>query len=177
MNKLSSEHIVAVVRNRGKILWYRSPREFWIMDLEKCKKDFFDKGYHDPILDFDFRDGISIVDSETKDSFLRYMEKYEIDKNDLSKELANRYQSAESWWDVGDLFPIVFIDFDLERVGAFYPGGIPMERYAPSGWKGEFIDFSTEYPENIFPERDKFWIKKGCDLLKLLNERASKADG
>lgn len=176
MTNLNSEKIIAVVRNNGKISWYRSERELWVLDLNKWRKDFTSKGYNVPVSRANFRNGISIVNVNTKDDFLQYMSKYKIDKDELSRELAERYQNAESWWDVGDLFPIIFVDFDMKQVGAFYPGGIPLERYVPSYWKSEFIDFANEYPDIIFPEEEKFWIKKGCNLLQLLNERASKVD-
>jgi hypothetical protein len=176
MNNFSTEKIVAVVRNNGKISWYRSERELWILDLNKWRKEFIDKGYELSNIKGGFRNGIFVVDTNTKDKFLQYMSKYEIDRDELSRELAERFHTAKSWWDVGDLFPIIFVDFDMKQVGAFYPGGIPMERYVPNNWNGKFIDFATEYSKTIFPDEDKFWIKEGCDLLKILNERASKAD-
>jgi len=81
--------------------------------------------------------------------------------------------SARSWWDVKDLFPIMFVNFENCKVGAFYPDGVSMERYLPDGWKGEFVDFANEYPDDIFPVEEKFWIKKGCDILALLNKRGA----
>ena len=47
--------------------------------------------------------------------------------------------------DVKELFPIMFVNFDERKVGAFYYDGIRMERYIPDGYKGEFIDFANEY--------------------------------
>jgi hypothetical protein len=101
------------------------------------------------------------------------MSPFEISKDELSLELAKRYGSAKSWWDVGDLFPIMFVDFDNAKVAAFYANGTPMERYIPDNWDGEFIDFANEYPESIFPNKEKFWIKGDSDLLKILNERGA----
>lgn len=46
-----------------------------------------------------------------------------------------------------------------------------MERYAPDGWDSEFVDFANAYSEYIFPESEKFWMEKGVDMLKCLNER------
>ena len=98
---------------------------------------------------------------------------YEVEPDALAKELAKRYQTARSWWDVGDLFPIMFVDFDRREVGAFYSQGVAMERYVPDGWTGRFIDFATEYPEEVFPTSSKFWVKGGVDLLALLNKRGA----
>jgi hypothetical protein len=91
----------------------------------------------------------------------------------LSLELAKRYSSAQSWWDVQDLFPIMFVDFDQCKVAAFYADGTPMERYVPDGWEGRFIDFANDYPEDIFPTSSKFWVKGDSDLLALLNQRGA----
>lgn len=49
-----------------------------------------------------------------------------------------------------------------------------MERYIPDGWTSEFEDFAIDYPENIFPSRNKFWIKGDSNLLEILNIRGSK---
>lgn len=67
----------------------------------------------------------------------------------------------------------MFVDFDQREVGAFYSQGAAMERYVPDGWTGRFIDFATEYPEEVFPASSKFWVKGGSDLLALLNKRGA----
>jgi len=36
-----------------------------------------------------------------------------------------------------------------------------------------FIDFATEYPEEVFPASSKFWVKEGVDLLEILNKRGA----
>ena len=174
MTETNAENIVAVVRNNGEIFWYRSPSELWVLDYLKWKQDFEKQGYSIPDLYKELREGISIVNQTTKDKFLAFMKPYLVHKNELSKELAIRYQTANTWWDVKDLFPIIFVDFDRESVGAFYtPGNTPMERYAPEAWSSEYIDFANDYPEEIFPEEDKFWVKRGSDLLKLLIDRGA----
>jgi hypothetical protein len=167
------ETVVIVIRYQNKISWYRSDRDLWVLDLNKWRDDFLSRGYAVPNFSDNYRFGISIVNQETVQIFLNNMSTFEISKDELSIELARRYTSAESWWDVMDLFPIMFVDFDNSSVAAFYPEGTPMERYIPDGWTGEFIDFADEYPEELFPEEDKFWIKGDADLLKLLNERAA----
>lgn len=82
-----------------------------------------------------------------------------------------QFKSAQSWWDVGFLFPIAFIDFDSRRFAAFYHNGPRLERCVPAGWVGEFADFANSHPEEVFPAADKFWIVDGRDLLHELNER------
>jgi hypothetical protein len=165
------ELIVAVVKYRGKISYYRCERENWILDLNRLRDAFNANGYSVPELDETDRFGIHTVTDENAELFLKKMEPYKVDKETLSMLLARKFPAARSWWDVGEIFPQVFVDFDRKVLGAFYYDGVKMEKYVPDDWSGEFIDFANEYPENIFPSSEKFWVKGGSDLLKLLNER------
>jgi len=168
------EIIIAVVRYKGQFRWFRCERELWILDLNKLRKTFIENGYNVPKLDEMDRFGIHTLTPENIEFFLEKMRVYEIATDELSYLLANRYPTAKSWWDVGELFPTVFVNFDNKTLGAFYYEGTKMELYIPDGWKGEFVDFANEYSEDIFPSSEKFWIKEDSDLLKLLNERGAK---
>ena len=171
MSDLEVELVVIVVGYQGQFDWYRSDRELWVLDRNKWHDEFISYGHIVPEdLDSD-RFGIHIVNEKTARNFLDCMSDFEVDKDLLSIELAKGYTSARSWWDVKDLFPIMFVDFDNYKVAAFYYEGIPMERYIPDGWTGEFIDFLTEYPEEFFPKKEKFWVKEDSDLLELFIER------
>lgn len=163
--------VVVTVRHRGSIRWFRSERELWVLDLHKWRNEFVEAGYEVPNFADDYRFGMHQVDETNADRFLQHISADEIARDDLSVELARRYPTARSWWDVGDLFPIMFADFDNKTAAGFYHEGIPMERYAPDGWRAEFIDFANDYPEDIFPRAEKFWVKGNSDLLELLNER------
>jgi hypothetical protein len=168
-----AEKIIVVVRYQGKINWYRSDRDIWVLDVHKWRNEFLSYGYEVPEFNEKYRFGILVIDQSTAQQFLDKISDDRIDKQELSFDLVKRYSSAKSWWDVMDLFPIMFVDFDNHHVGAFYHEGVPMERYIPDGWTGEFIDFANDYPEEVFPKEDKFWIKGDADLLKLLNERGA----
>jgi len=168
------EQVVVVVRYQGKIRWFRSDRDLWVLDVNKWRDEFIGQGYDVPEFKDSYRFGIHVVDQEAVQQFLDCMSKYELHKDELSLELAKRYPTASSWWDVDDIFPIMFVNFDDCKVGTFYPEGARMERYIPDNWTGEFIDFANEYPEEIFPVGEKFWVKDGSDLLELLNERGAK---
>jgi hypothetical protein len=173
MNHPEIDEIVITVRYRAQIRWFRSDRDLWVLDVNKWRNEFIKSGYDVPPFQDSYRFGIHIIDKETVADFLNHMSPFEITKDSLSLELAKRYSSAKSWWDVRDLFPIMFVDFDHAKVAAFYANGTPMERYIPNGWEGEFIDFANEYPENIFPTSEKFWVKGDSNLLNMLNERGA----
>jgi hypothetical protein len=176
MTDMSEEDkVVVAVRHHGKIRWFRSPRDLWVLDANKWRAEFIAHGYDVPEFNSDFRFGIVSVNAENAQKFLDCMKAYEVQADDLSLELAKRYASAKSWWDVADLFPIMFVDFDRHKVAAFYSDGAAMERYIPDGWKGEFIDFANDYPEEELPSSSKFWVKRGADLLAMLNKRGAEA--
>ena len=42
-------------------------------------------------------------------AFLARLADYEVEPDTLAMELARRYQTARSWWDVSDIFPVMFI--------------------------------------------------------------------
>lgn len=171
MAMLDPDNIVVAVRYKGDIRWFRSDRDLWVLDVNKWRDEFISYGYEVPDFNSQFRFGFRVVNQDNAQRFLDAMAHYEVTQDSLSVQLAQRYSSAQSWWDVQDLFPIMFVNFDRCEAGAFYPEGTPMERYLPDGWKGEFIDFANDYPEEIFPVSAKFWIKNGCDLLALLIKR------
>lgn len=173
MGDIEGQKVVVVVRFKGNIHWFRSQRDLWVLDVNKWRDEFIAHGYEVPEFKENYRFGIHSVNQETAEKFLDCMAEFEIQRDELSFELAKRYTSARSWWDVSDLFPIMFVNFDDCKVAGFYPDGTPMERYIPDGWEGEFIDFANEYSEDIFPVSEKFWVKGDSDLLKLLNERGA----
>lgn len=167
------ELVISVVRYRGDISYYRCERENWVLDLNKLRDAFNSNGYSAPELDETDRFGIHTITDENVDLFLDKMRVYKVDRETLSVLLAKKFPEARSWWDVGEIFPIVFVDFDCKCLGAFYYEGVKMEKYVPDGWEGEFVDFANEYPEEVFPVAEKFWVKEGNDLLKILNERGA----
>ena len=167
------ETVVVAVRKADRVRWFRCDRDWWVLDAEKWRNEFIQYGYDVPKFNSEYRFGFKIVNERNATDFLARLTDYEVAADSLAFELAKRYQSARSWWDVSDLFPIMFVDFDKREVGAFYSAGAAMERYVPDGWVGRFIDFATEYPEEVFPTSSKFWVKGGVDLLALLNKRGA----
>jgi hypothetical protein len=175
MNENEDENIiVVVVRYQGEIRYYQSDQDLWVLDVNKWRNEFIAHGYDMPEFNDDFRFGIKIVNEKTVDKFLTSMSCYEVEKDELSYQLAIRYQTAYSFWDVIDLFPVIFVNFDEKKVAGFYPQpNVRLEYYIADGWQGEFIDFALEYPEETFPKSEKFWVKGDEDLLVMLNERGA----
>lgn len=177
MTEGSDNDVIAIVRKNGAIRWYRADVEVWILDWNKWREDFRSAGHEVPEADYSERFGIGVVDIDTADEFLAALASRQLDRKALKLQFVERYAGADSWWDVEDLFPIAFVDFDQRQFGAFYPEGARIERYVPDGWDGRFVDFANEYPEDVFPAEEKFWMVDGVDLLRELNERAARSGG
>ena len=163
--------IIVVVRYQGRIRWHCSDRDYWILDHKKSAQEGKDFGFDVPPFDPSFRGGMEVVDVDNAEAFLNLPDNHLLNFEHWRKTLVDAMPSAQSWWDVGDMFPIAFVDFDHKRFAGFYNDGLRLERYVPDGWVGEFVDFANTYPEEIFPAADKFWIVDGVDLLRVLNER------
>jgi hypothetical protein len=172
MNLLDVE-LVVVVKKGGAFRWYRSDRDLWVLDLPKWKKEFVDAGYELPASDPAERFGIPVANEHTMDHFLTEMQQFEIEKSKLEKGLKVRFPDAQSWWDVGKLFPIMFVNCDKRHVMAFYPDGARIERYVPDGWAGEFHDFANNASEEDFPLCERFWVQDGIDFLFIRLKRTS----
>ncbi|AOJ64590.1 hypothetical protein WJ32_18600 (plasmid) [Burkholderia ubonensis] len=170
---LDAQHVVAVARHKGVVHWLLLESENVILDWKKRRDEFIAAGYQYPDLDVvaHQRSGILVLDQNNAEEFLTALVTHKLSLQFLRDALLERFPSAQSWWDVGFLFPIAFIDFDNKRFAGFYHNGPRLERYVPDGWVGEFVDFANTYPEEVFPVADKFWIVDGRDLLHELNER------
>ena len=170
---LDPQYAVVVVRHMGAIHWLLLNHDNLMLDLKKRRDEFVTAGYQYPDLNTvaGQRSGIVIFDQNTAEDFLGAPGAHKLSLQFLRQALLERFPSAQSWWDVGFLFPIAFIDFDKKRVAGFYQNGPRLERYVPDGWVGEFVDFANTLPEEVFPIADKFWIVDGRDFLKELNER------
>lgn len=172
MNQVVDDLVVVLIKRHGRFRWYRGNRDLWVLDYRKWAQEFLNAGYSVEV-GAKGRFDIEVVNEETMDLFLSKVSHLELEKGKLAKALERRFKEARSWWDVGGLFPIMFIDVDRKHVSAFYPSGIPLERYVPDGWTSDFKDFADEYPEELFPREEKFWIQDGVDMLAVLNERGA----
>lgn len=174
MSLLDTELVVIVMKHHSRFRWFRCDRELWILDIPKRRQEFIDAGCEVLAADPDERLGIPVVNEHTIDQFLDKMEQFEIERSKLENSLKVRFPDAKSWWDVGKLFPIMFVNCNKRHVAVLYPYGTRMERYVPDGWTGEFDDFANNASEEDFPVQERFWVQDGVDLLAVLNERGEK---
>ena len=167
---LADDNVVVAIKNDNIITWYQADREVWVLDRQKWHRDFVDNGIACPEDSADDRFGILIVNDGTKEKFLESILPFKVDNKKLN-EFKEKIQDSSSWWDSHELFPMAFIDFDSKKVSAYYPypGKIPVERYIPDGWTGEFVDFMRKFDESILPKKEKYWVIDDIDYLEKLS--------
>ncbi|MBD2816777.1 hypothetical protein ID850_19085 [Xenorhabdus sp. Flor] len=167
---LADDNVVVAIKNNNIITWYQSDREIWVLDRQKWHRDFVDNDIVCPEDSADDRFGILIVNDATKEKFLDNILPFKVNNKKL-EEFKEKIQNSSSWWDSHELFPMAFINFDSKKLSACYPypGKIPVERYVPDGWKGEFIDFMRKFDESILPKNEKYWVINDIDYLEKLS--------
>ena len=60
------------------------------------------------------------------------------------------------WWDIYELMPDLFIDFDNKRLYSEYVESMHYQEYVPDSWQGELVDFCSN---GSLPQDEMFWIK------------------
>jgi hypothetical protein len=151
---LDPQYAVAVARHKGVIHWLLLEHENLILDWKKRRDEFIAAGY--PYLDLDVvahqRSGIVMLDQDTAEEFLSAPTTHKLSFQFLQNALLARFQSAQSWWDVGFLFPIAFIDFDRKRFAGSYQSGPQLERYVPDRWVS-LLTLPTPIPKMSFQKQ------------------------
>ncbi|HFW3222709.1 TPA: hypothetical protein ACIBFM_004488, partial [Salmonella enterica subsp. enterica serovar Wangata] len=116
------------------------------------------------------RYNISVIDKNNSNEFINHLKNdgYLLNRNDIANEFYERLTSKIIWWDIYDLFPDLFIDFDSSKLYSEYVENMHYEKYIPDGWSAELTDF-CEKP--ILPLNEMFWIKNGIDYRKEIISR------
>ena len=138
----------------------------WILDRIKWVSDFLQHGIESISLDdHKERYNLPIVDESNAVDFINFLRNdgYLFDKTDIANEFYKRFSLDTTWWDVYDLLPDLFIDFDSRKIYSEYVEAIHYEQYVPDGWNGELVDFCKN---GILPHNEMFWIKKGVNYRK-----------
>lgn len=81
----------------------------------------------------------------------------------MADEFYKRLSVKTVWWDIYDLMPDLFIDFDSNRLYSEYVENMHYEKYVPKGWFGELVDFCDN---SLFQKCEMFWVKNGVDYRR-----------
>lgn len=162
---INTEKVIIGIRFIGKIKWYRSEPDFWVLDYNKAMS-YYDHMEPEKLPNIKLlRFGMDVVNELNAAEFLACLSDDLVDKDKLSYELYIRYQKASEYRDLLDLFPVMFIDFDRRHVDVV-PGNVDFLAYIPDGWTGSNDVFYDKYDDIIFPDANKFWKKGNIDLFK-----------
>ncbi|HIC8929199.1 TPA: hypothetical protein ACW7ZA_003221, partial [Enterobacter asburiae] len=90
---------------------------------------------------------------------------YLYDKDDIAEAFYNRLSEKTTWWDIYDLMPDLFIDFESKRLYSEYVESMHYYKYVPDGWFGELVDFCSD---GSLPQDEMFWIKNETDYRSVV---------
>ncbi|HGM5488825.1 TPA: hypothetical protein ACKP1B_000406 [Serratia fonticola] len=163
MNINKDEDALVIIKNKGEFSWFAAFKEMWVLDRIKWISDFIQHGIESVNLDdHKERYAIAIVDETNVADFIHLLRNdgYLFDKEDIANEFYKRLSLETTWWDIYDLLPDLFIDFDSRRLYSEYVESIHYEQYVPDGWGGELVDFCKN---GTLPDHEMFWIRNGMD--------------
>lgn len=157
-----------IVTNEGRFYWFLAFKEMWVLDRVKWIEDFVKSGMEINLKDIHKeRYDIPVVNEENAQVFIGGLIKdgYSYDKADIAGEFYNRLSQKTIWWDIYDLMPDLFIDFDNKRLCSEYVESMHYHKYVPDGWQGELVDFCSD---GTLPQDEMFWIKNDTNHRSLI---------
>lgn len=168
MNVNKDDELLVIVKNEGRFYWFVAFKEMWVLDRVKWVDDFVKNGVEINLQDIHKeRYDIPVVNEENVQIFIDNLikEGYLYDKDDMSVAFYNRLSEKTTWWDIYDLMPDLFIDFDSKRLYSEYVENMHYHKYVPDGWLGKFVDFCSD---GTLPQDEIFWIKNETDYRSIV---------
>ncbi|EQA6224416.1 hypothetical protein ACTJKR_23575 [Enterobacter sp. 22146] len=168
MNVNKDDELLVIVKNEGRFYWFVAFKEMWVLDRVKWVDDFVKNGVEINLQDIHKeRYDIPVVNEENVQIFIDNLikEGYLYDKDDMSVAFYNRLSEKTTWWDIYDLMPDLFIDFDSKRLYSEYVENMHYHKYVPDGWLGKLVDFCSD---GTLPQDEIFWIKNETDYRSIV---------
>lgn len=166
MNINKDEDILVIIKNDEKFYWFVAFKEMWVLDRVKWVNDFIRNGLGCINMnDHQERYNMPIINKENVDGFIQLLidDGYLYDKRDIANEFYKRLSVKNLWWDIYDLMPDLFIDFDSNRLYSEYVESMHYEQYVPEGWLGELVDFCDN---GLLQKCEMFWVINGVDYRR-----------
>lgn len=154
------EKVLALIHNGGQWTYYSAAVDLWVMDWKAWGRSFVDAGYPNTPFDSACRGGVLMLDEDSVGRALSALEEAVVSEESL-RQLLRAKVPIGAWEDVMHLFPAVLIDFESRRLFSVYSETLELERYVPSGWKGQFGEFYE-----VIPIEHRYWIDGGDDYLR-----------
>lgn len=168
MNVNKDDELLVIVKNEGRFYWFVAFKEMWVLDRVKWVDDFVKNGVEINLQNIHKeRYDIPVVNEENVQIFIDNLikEGYLYDKDDMSVAFYNRLSEKTTWWDIYDLMPDLFIDFDSKRLYSEYVENMHYYKYVPDGWLGKLVDFCSD---GTLPQDEIFWIKNETDYRSIV---------
>jgi len=152
--------IVAAILD-GKLRWYASEKELWILDQRKWAEAFRCSGHTVSVDDYSDRFDIPVVNENTAAEFLGFLQEDLVTTAHLHEMLRNLNLSA--WDNFSHLMPSLLVDFQRRELNSYYSEPLEFEKYVPDGWGATYAPFFQS-----IPMADRYWVIDGVDLLSKL---------
>ena len=168
MNVNKDDELLVIVKNEGRFYWFVAIKEMWVLDRVKWIDDFVKNGVEINLQDIHKeRYDIPVVNEKNAQIFIGNLIKdgYLYDKDDIAEAFYNRLSEKTTWWDIYDLMPDLFIDFESKRLYSEYVESMHYYKYVPDGWFGELVDFCSD---GSLPQDEMFWIKNETDYRSVV---------
>ncbi len=115
MNINKDDELLVIVKYEGRFYWFVAFKEMWGFDRVKWVEDFVKSGVEINLQDIHKeRYDIPVVNEGNAQIFIDDLIKdgYSYEKDDIAEEFYNRLSQKTTWWDIYELMPDLFIDFD-----------------------------------------------------------------
>ena len=168
MNVNKDDELLVIVKNEGRFYWFVAFKEMWVLDRVKWIDDFVKNGVEINLQDIHKeRYDIPVVNEKNAQIFIGNLIKdgYLYDKDDIAEAFYNRLSEKTTWWDIYDLMPDLFIDFESKRLYSEYVESMHYYKYVPDGWFGELVDFCSD---GSLPQDEMFLIKNETDYRSVV---------
>ncbi|PJD87344.1 hypothetical protein [Enterobacter hormaechei] len=168
MNINKDDELLVIVKYEGRFYWFVAFKEMRVLDRVKWVEDFVKSGVEINLQNtHKERYDIPVVNEENAQIFIDGLinDGYSYDRDDIAEEFYKRLSQKTIWWDIYELMPDLFIDFDNKKLYSEYVESMHYQEYVPDGWQGELVDFCSN---GSLPQDEMFWIKNETDHRSVL---------
>lgn len=156
INPKYAETIIVLVKINETYKWFITDKDVWFLDLKKLISTYLEKGFEIPNPeDFSDRFNIAIVNENTAEEFLQRISRFEVKIEELKEMLVQK-----TYHHISDMYPSLYVDFDMKELISYYPEPASYEQYVPSGWEGKYEELTEHIPISC-----AYWIINGQNIL------------
>lgn len=148
-------NIIVGIQLHNEWAWYVTRKEVWFLDYKKWSDSFGQKNEEEPgerWLDNEYCVYYPVVNQHNASSFLNAIKDYRVKTEELRGCMRFYLECQADHDELLDLSPVLFVDFDEQKLYSCFPEPASYEHFVPDGWKGFYRDFSK-----YIPEKEKYY--------------------